>query len=130
MREPDSIQKFIEHDEQMNRHRINEDEWDLQQPLQPLKRVAAIAHIEEWGCECVQVDVDEWDARHCPEHGAYSPLYRGQQDQEAAELAAYYSVDPDLASRKPTASADSSTVGSNGIDIHETFSFNKKDIIL
>src|SRR6266571_8873549 len=72
-------------------NRINEDDWDLQQPLQPLRRVAAIAHIEEWSCECVHVDVDQWDPRGCPLHGPNSALVRGQQEREAGDQVAYYS---------------------------------------
>ena len=45
MHQPNSIDEFVHRDEQQDRRRINEDDWDLQQPLQPLQRVAAIAHI-------------------------------------------------------------------------------------
>jgi hypothetical protein len=70
---------------------ITDDYWDLQQPLQPLKRIAAVAHIPKWSCECVQVDVDEWDARGCPVHGPRSVLSREAREREAADLIAYYS---------------------------------------
>lgn len=73
------------------RETIDEAHWDLQQPLQPLKRLVAGPHVAEWGCECVQVDADVWDARNCPEHG--NP--EAQKEQEAAEQIAYYAVDPE-----------------------------------
>jgi hypothetical protein len=92
MIELDPIERFIEDDEQMNRqHRVNEADWDLQQPLQPLKRLIAIADIEERCCDCVQLDVDEWDARGCQVHGPRSVLFRRQKEREAADIVAYYS---------------------------------------
>jgi hypothetical protein len=98
MHQPNSIDEFVHRDEQMDRKkRINDADWDLQQPLQPLTRVVSVPHVEEWGCRCVQTDVDEWDARGCPEHG--NPDASAEAD--AAELVAYYAVDPDLAARKP-----------------------------
>ena len=58
---------------------------------QPLEGVAAKAHLGEGDCECVQVDVDEWDARGCPVHGLHSALSRRQRESEAEDLIAYYS---------------------------------------
>ena len=43
-----------------------ENDSDLQKHPQPFRRHRAIG---EWDCKCVQVDVDESDARGCPLHG-------------------------------------------------------------
>jgi hypothetical protein len=128
LQQPNSIAEWQRREEERER-RIDQNYWDLQQPLPVLERITRKVgdiHVPEWGCRCIQTDVDEWDARGCPEHG--NPA--AEKEREAAELVGYYQTDFDLASRKPTASADSSTVGSNGADIHETFSFNKKEILL
>jgi hypothetical protein len=129
MHQPNSIDEFVHREEQMERKRIDQNYWDLQQPLPVLERIrrkVADIHVPEWGCRCIQTDVDEWDARGCPEHGNHA----AEKEREAAELVAYYQTDFDLASRKPTASADSSRVGSNALDVHETCSFNRKEILL
>jgi hypothetical protein len=70
---------------------INKKSHDLQQPLQPLKKLISVADIEGRVCECVQVDVDEWDARSCLLHGPNSVTFRKQKEREAADLVAYYS---------------------------------------
>ena len=106
MREPNSIQRFIEHEQMNPRNRANKDDWDVQQPLQPVRRVAAIAHLEEWDCECVQVDVDEWDARGCPLHGPHSEALRSQKEQEAADLVAYYSGPDPFEEQPPSQTVD------------------------
>ena len=102
MSQPNSITEWEHREEERERHtRIYEPDWDLQQPLQPLTRLVAVAHIPEWGCQCVQTDVDEWDARGCPEHG------NPETEREAAEIAAYYSgpspFDEVEITRKPAA---------------------------
>ena len=73
------------------RRGINEEHWDLQQALQPFRRTGADARIEELRCECLQVDVDEWDARDRLLHGPNSVAFRKQKEREAADLVAYYS---------------------------------------
>jgi hypothetical protein len=62
-----------------------------QEPIQPLKRLISIEDIEDRRCECVQVDVDEWDARCCLLHGPNSVAFRERKEREAAEMVAYYS---------------------------------------
>src|SRR5262249_52802128 len=47
--------------------------------------------FDDRACECVQVDVDEWDARGCDLHGPRSSLYQRQLEADAADLVAYYS---------------------------------------
>jgi hypothetical protein len=92
MTPPGLTGQLIADDERMNcRPCINEDDWDLQQPLQPLKKLVSAADIEERTCECVQVDVDEWDARCCLLHGPNSVAFRKRKESEAADLVAYYS---------------------------------------
>ena len=46
---------------------------------------------EEPECECVQVDVDRWDAHYCPAHGPHSPEARTVRQQEADEEFEYWS---------------------------------------
>src|SRR5689334_7127419 len=64
-------------------------DYELLKRLRPLKRV--LEDIQGQACECVQVDVDEWDARFCPQHGQNSIVFRRQMEREAADLVAYYS---------------------------------------
>src|SRR5215831_12201865 len=70
---------------------VNENDWDVQAPVQPLKRLISMEDIEDRRCECVQVDVDEWDARSCLLHGPNSVAFRKQKKRETADLIAYYS---------------------------------------
>jgi hypothetical protein len=73
----------------------NEGDREPQEPVQPLKRLISIQDIEDRRCECVQVDVDEWDARCCLLHGPNSVAFRKRKEREAAEIVAYYSgADP------------------------------------
>jgi hypothetical protein len=51
----------------------------------------SIEDFEDRHCECVQVEVDEWEARCCPLHGPNSAAYREQKEREASDLVAYYS---------------------------------------
>jgi hypothetical protein len=74
---------------------MDEHDSDLEQPVQPLKRLVSIEDIEDRRCECVQVDVDEWDARCCLLHGPNSVAFRKRKEREAVEIVAYYSgADP------------------------------------
>src|SRR5215470_7460817 len=86
------IHGLIADDEQMKSRRPgDENHWERQEPVQPLKRLISIEDIEGRVCECVQVDVDEWDARCCLLHGPNSVAFRKRKESEAADLVAYYS---------------------------------------
>jgi hypothetical protein len=71
--------------------RTNEDTENVQRPAHALKHIAAIILARGRECECVQIDVDEWDARGCPVHGPRSDSSREQREREAADLISYYS---------------------------------------
>lgn len=61
--------------------------------LAPLTcKVASLDGILEFEpeCECVQIDVDQDDARDCPLHGPHGPLARAALAREADEIWAYY----------------------------------------
>src|SRR5689334_8033107 len=64
---------------------------ELHKCVQARKRERLLTGIDEYICECVQVDVDEWDSRYCPQHGPRSAAFRRQKEREAADLIAYYS---------------------------------------
>ena len=53
--------------------------------------VCCVLEDDEPPCECVQVDVDQDDARFCPLHGRHSEFARQCREREAAHIAAYYS---------------------------------------
>jgi hypothetical protein len=83
---------------------INEDNWN-QASVQPLRRLISMDDVQDRRCECVQVDVDEWDARGCLLHGPNSVVFRKQKQREAADLFAYYSG-PDPLEEQPEATEE------------------------
>ncbi len=111
MNHPDSIQSWIEHEEQVDRRQATDPPLLIatQEPVhcavcystqaivmqdRALGTGEACCTVEdedEPPCECVQVDADCWDARLCLEHGPQSEAVRQQREREAAEIAVYYS---------------------------------------
>ena len=111
MTRPDSIQSWIEHEEQMDRRAEALERALLIDTPEPVfcavcystqetvmrDRELGIGEVccvledeQEPPCECVQIDVDQDDARFCRLHGPHSESARREREQEAADLAAYY----------------------------------------
>ena len=107
-----NIQSWIEYEEQMDRRqRAIERAGLMLETPEPIRcavchstqqtvlldrtlgigDVCCVLEDEEPLCECVQVDVDQDDARSCPLHGLHSEFARKCREREAAHIAAYYS---------------------------------------